>query len=450
MTDVISSSVESSPLQNKKSHKKEIILLLATLILVFVFGEVFFRFYYWSSGKIIAADDTELCFKEMKNPKSYSSVSPNVVFRNEFDEHPLIGIVPRKNSTTHFGKILQFSRTDPEGKLGPSLVYTPDYHNSQGLTNIENFSLQKPSNISKRIALFGDSFTCGAEQPLRFNMNYILKELVHDIEVLNFCVIGYGIDTMYARYVVESKPYNSDIVIFNVLVDDLRRAYGCPLFRPNLTISNGHLVIGPRKWDSLKDFYFNYSSPKYESYFIKHLLWTFNQHKIIQKDSDKGFKLFKVMVDELKIQTSEHNATLVIIPLLQENPSELETEIYGKIIELLKEKNVIFMDSLMYLASQKRTYNNQSLYYTRAKDKFSHFSQIGNAVFAQGLKKTLEDANLLQKTPNYFFANFQDFAFLYFIPEDLEMQIRGQIRILPAFITKNGSHSNSFNLSTKN
>lgn len=435
----------------QKHYWKEIILLLATVILLSIFAELFFRIYYWQSGKIVAADDVELCFKDMKNPKNYLSVSPdNFAFSNDFDEHPLIGVVPKKNTTARFGKILQFSKLDNKGKLGHSLVYNLDYHNSQGLTNIKEFSLQKPNSIVKRIALFGDSFACGAEEPLKFNIGYVLEELVPNIEVLNFCVNGYGVDTAYARYVLESRQYSPDVIIFAVIVDDLKRVYDCPLFRPNLIISNNSLVIGERQWRSLKDFYSNYSLPKYESYFVKHILKVFDEHTKTRRKLNDGFELFKIMVDELKRKTNDENSTLIIAPLLQENPSALEIDVYNKMIELLEEKGVIFIDSVAYLNSQKKIYNNQSFYYIRAKDKLSHFSIIGNAVFAHGLKKTLESANIIQPLPDYFFANFADFGFLYFVPEDLISQANGEISLLPAFVTKDGAYGHRINLSLKN
>lgn len=416
--------------QKSKNYKKEIILLLVTIILLLIIGELFFRFYYLHNNKPIASDENELCFKHMKTKNDYVSVTENsVTFREDFEEDALIGIVPKKNYASKLGKLVAVA----DKKIKLSLVYAANYHNSQSLTNLEEFTVEKPKTVSKRIALFGDSFTCGAEMPLKFNMNYVLKEMMPDLEILNFCVIGYGIDTMYARYVLESKQYKPDVVIFNILVDDLRRAYGCPLFRPNLIISNNNLIIGQRKWASLTDFYFNYSLPKYESYFMKHVLYVIDQNTRLKKANEHGFELFKVMVDKLKIQTIEQNATLIITPLLEENPQQYDVELYKKMIDILKERNVTFMDSKEYLSAQKKAYNNQSFYYIRNKDKFAHFSAIGNAVFAQGLRHVMENLRIIQKTPDYYFANFKDDDFVYFIPENLEMQMQGQIRAVPAF-----------------
>lgn len=409
--------------------KKEIVLLITTLIILFVLGEIFFRIYYYWSDKPIAADNTELCFKEMKNPNNYNSTNPDTFrYRSEWDEDEIIGLVPRKNHRD--GQILGFQAEDTK-KWRYAFNYGAQFHNSQGLTNVEEFSLKKPANTT-RIAVFGDSYTCGAEEPLKLNVASVLKELVPNIEVLNFCMIGHGIDHMYARYVLESKQYSPDVVMFIVLVDDLKRASDCPLFRPNITISNGRLIIGQRKWKSLKEFYNNYAPPKYESYLIKHVLWVYDTHTRYKRAIDKGFELFKTMLDELKIQTKEQNVTLVVVPLLEQEPNGIEIGTYKKMMNLIKEKKLLALDSVGYLYSLRSTYGNQSFYYIREQDHYKHFSQTGNAVFAQGLKILLERAGKIPKTPNYYFANFDE-NFLYLIPQDFGKQAKGQLRVLLPF-----------------
>ena len=418
MDDLITTST------TRRTGHKEIFLLLTTTVILIIFGEIFFRVYYLVLGKTIAADQTELCFKEMKKATTYVSVSPNnFTYKSEWGEDPLIGLIPKKNHNDTDKLIL-----DLNGKNTTGIIYFHDQHNAQGLTNVEEFLIKKPKNVSIRIALFGDSFTCGAELPLKFNVASVLKELIQNSEVLNFCMVGHGIDHMYARYFIESKKYAPEVVIFNILVDDIRRPFDCPLLRPNLTILNRHLVIGQRQWPTLQDFYFKYTPPRYESYFLKHILWVYNKHTRLKQDMRKGIELFGVMMDELKTQTREQNSTLIISTIIEQEPTTLEVDTYKKMLEILKEKDINFLDTAEYFALQKRIYNNQSFYYIRGKDHFKHFSAIGNAVFAQGLKNVLEILRYLPPTPYYFFANFDDWALLYFIPE-----IQGHIQVIPAF-----------------
>lgn len=442
MTDLIV-PINNCELNSKKINFNNALLLIATIVLLFIFGEIFFRIYYWALDRQVAANQNELCFKEMKNPKNYDSVSPNnFIYKTYWDEDPLIGLVPKKNFVE--GQTI-FLLPSGKKKLRPAVIYAVQNHNNQGLTNIEEFSLKKPKNKSIRIALFGDSFTCGSEVPLKFNVASLLKELIPNSEALNFCVLGSGIDKMYARYALESKQYMPDVVVFNVLADDLRRTSDCSLFRPNLVISDGHLVLEKREWQTLRDFYFNYLPPKFESYFIKHILFTYDEHTKFERAMKKGIEMFFVMIDELKIQTKEHGAALIIAPIIQENPTQLEIKTYEKMINILKEKKVNFLDSSTFFASQKKAYGNQSFYYTRAEDKFGHFSPIGNAVFAQGLKLIHEKAGIINATPNYYFANFKNLELIYFIPENFSMQMQGKVRAVSAFESED-LQDNSFGL----
>lgn len=426
-----------------KSHRKEIILLTATLIILFVLGEVFFRFYYWRLDKPVAVDRNELCLKEMKKPESYVSVSPdNFVYQHWWDEHPLIGLVPKPNYSGDDARL--FLKTADKAKL--VYAYAIQHHNSQGLTNVEDFAVEKPKHISTRIALFGDSFTCGSEGPLLFNMGYLLKELIPKSEVLNFCVLGQGIDTMFARYVIESKQYSPDVVVFNVFVDDIKRPFECQLFHPNLIISNGKLTLAERRWATLKDFYFNYKLPRFESYFIKHVLWVYNEHTKVNRDFAHGLELLNVMLDELQQQTREKNQTLVVIPIIHEESTELEKNMYDRMLDMLKEKNVLSFDSWKFFLSNKKTYRNESFYYIAEKDGYGHFNPIGNAVFAQHIKGLLEQIEVVPKSPNYFFSTFKKFEFMYLIPDTITDQMQGKVRVLSTFNLSEGQNDFGFYL----
>lgn len=102
----------------------------------------FFRIYYYSIDKPVAADNTELCFKEMKNPNNYNSTNPDTFrYRSEWDEDEIIGIVPRKNYSD--GQIFMFQAEDTK-KWRYAFNYGAQFHNRQGLTNVEEFSLKNP------------------------------------------------------------------------------------------------------------------------------------------------------------------------------------------------------------------------------------------------------------------------------------------------------------------
>lgn len=116
-----------------------------------------------------------------------------------------------------------------------------------------------------------------------------------------------------------------------------------------------------------------------------------------------------------------------IIKVLEENSNKIETELYNDMINVLRDKNISFIDSKSNFDSVKKNYLNSSFYYIRSVDHYKHFSVVGNAVFAQMLKNKLEDLGLVQKTPDYFFANFKDLDVVYMIPQDTRQLSQMQI-----------------------
>lgn len=366
-----------------------------------------------------------------------------------WEDDPVIGATLKKNYTED--KIYPIVIN---GEAKTLVIYGEHHHNSQGMSNRDDFSLKKPDTVSLRIALLGDSLTCGDQAPLLFNMGSILKELIPKSEVLNFCVPAKGIDTMYARYVIDAKKYKPAVVFFNIYIDDIQRPFGgCQIETPNVTVNNGRIVIGPRKYPTLKDFYEKYQLAKYESYFIKHILWVYDEHTRYSRNMRQGYDLFNVMLDDLKEQTKEQNQTF-IVSLIQvgERPIKpIYREYYNKLVQLLKAKNVTFFDSEKYFETKRIAYRNQSFYYLQGIYKqdeiIGHFSPIGSALFAQGMKNTLEDIGRVNKTINYNFANFdENMQLLYLIPEDVNLQLQGYIRTISPFEFRDANYTNNLRL----
>ena len=127
------------------------------------------------------------------------------------------------------------------------------------------------------------------------------------------------------------------------------------------------------------------------------------------------------------------------------NPVEIE--LYKKIIDLLKEKNIDFFDSQDYFIQKRKEYRNQSFYYIEETDDLGHFSPIGNALFAQQIKNLLDSKQLIPETPDYYFANFNKKTFMYFIPESPVLQLQGEMRVLSAFGFEKNNRSYDFMLS---
>jgi len=423
--------------------------MLMTLFIAFILFEGYFRYYYGMLGTHVAADSDELCLKQMKLDNLPSSTKNrnfvNFTRMGYWEDDSVEGILPRLNYTKD--AIFDISVNGENKRL---VLYASTHHNSQRLNNIEEFSLQKPKD-KIRIALFGDSFTCGDEAPLRFGMTYLMKELIPNSEVLNFCVSGRGIEAMYVRYVLEAKKYNPDVVIFNVLTDDLQRAFGCPLLLPNLTIVNGRVVIGQRQYPTLRDFYEKYTLPHYESYFLKHIRWVYNQQTEYARNMKKGLTLFSTLLDDVKEQTQQQNSTFIvtIIGWAPSFDNDIATKYYDKLIQLVHVKNITYLDSLHYFKTKEVAYRNQSFYYIQIGEHgegehLGHWSPVGNALYAQGIKNILEELKIINRTNNYYFSNFDNMQFMYFIPEDLNQQLQGSVRAVLPFDILDENYTNKF------
>lgn len=427
-----------------KIKRNEIFLLALTIVLLLFFGEIFFRLYYLHNGKYIAVDENEACLKEMKFdnlPTAKNDNFVNFTRQGYWQDDPVIGIIPKVNYTG----LDVITTATINGQKKKVVFYSDNHHNSQSLTNFEEFSLEKPKNVSIRIALFGDSFTCGGEGPLLFNMGYVLKELIPNSEIMNFCVGGRGIETMYPRYVIEAKKYHPDVVIFNVYIDDLQRGSGCPVITPNLTIVDHHIVIGPKEYPTNEYFYNHYEPPRIESYLFKHILFVYNSFTDYDRKMEKGLRIFDVMLDELKQQTEEEKNAFFVTVIPSAQPLPAEDKYHKKLINLLKDKSVSFFDATTVFAAHRNEYKNQSFYFINEKRPLGHYSPIGNAVHAQGIKHLLEQSKIINKSADYHFANFGRIQSLYLIPEEtMESNYLGEIRALRPFRIKEANFTDGF------
>jgi len=102
------------------------------------------------------------------------------------------------------------------------------YHsNSQGLrSSPREYSLQ-PHRETLRIALFGDSFTHGDEEPWFNTWAYFLEQDLRRMgiraEVLNFGVGGYGFSQAFLRWKIQGKKYRPDLVVIGFQGENMKR-----------------------------------------------------------------------------------------------------------------------------------------------------------------------------------------------------------------------------------
>lgn len=99
--------------------------------------------------------------------------------------------------------------------------------NSAGIRSRPNeYSMSPPPGVL-RIALFGDSFTHGDEEPFNETWGKLLEDDLNkagiSTEVLNFGVPGYGIGQAYLRWKYEGRKFSPRIVVFGFQPENIKR-----------------------------------------------------------------------------------------------------------------------------------------------------------------------------------------------------------------------------------
>jgi len=105
--------------------------------------------------------------------------------------------------------------------------------NTYGMRNLFE-PAQTPADDVIRIALFGDSFTEGADVEIDETWAHILNQCLtergYNVEILNFGVRAYGIDQAYLLYQASGVSFEPDIVLFGFHPSDIHR--NMTAFRP--------------------------------------------------------------------------------------------------------------------------------------------------------------------------------------------------------------------------
>lgn len=127
--------------------------------------------------------------------------------RQLFEYHPTFGyrFIPRLKA-----------RVDHEG--GGYLVRV----NGQGFRCDHEFSESRQPG-SRRVLLFGDSYTAGDGVSNKKRYGDRLEQLVPGVEVYNFGLSGSGTDQQYLIFQEHVELYEHDLVVIGVLVENIRR-----------------------------------------------------------------------------------------------------------------------------------------------------------------------------------------------------------------------------------
>lgn len=109
------------------------------------------------------------------------------------------------------------SRIDHEA--GGYLLHT----NAQGFRCVHDFEETAPAPGTRRVLLFGDSFTAGVGVSNKHRFGDLLESNVRGLEVYNFGLPGSGTDQQYLIYRKFAQAIPRDLVVAAVLVENIRR-----------------------------------------------------------------------------------------------------------------------------------------------------------------------------------------------------------------------------------
>jgi hypothetical protein len=302
--------------------------------------------------------------------------------------------------------------------------------------NVDQETSPKPSAGIFRIAIFGDSFTHGADVPFEDSWGAILEILLtrNDIkaEVLNLGTPGYGMDQAFLRWKKHGNPLQPHLVLFgfqhsNVLrnMNIIRMLYspdsGIIFSKPRFILLPGEPLdlvnspaATPRKiltifsdfdnWP-LKEHEFYYQEADYQmSPFHASRLAAFaisgltNRFSSRRKDYDffaetsVSRQLAEGIIEAFQTDVLEAQARFVIVHLPTQKPLR----------DLLKEKPLEYQDLLDTLASQYHVIDPALELMHQAKahsldDLFApeshHYSAIGNSTVAEAIAVDLLRTN---------------------------------------------------------
>lgn len=389
---------KETPVEKKKDFKKNILVLIATVLIMIVILEIGVRIYYATTDKIIAKNEYELMEKELYKQLTDESNPARFLYgkAERWDNDELLGLVPKAG-----WKIEQFLELNiNDTHKAKARVYT-DYFNSRGMAVFNEFRDEKNESMT-RIALLGDSFTLGDDVLPKFNFANMLYELIPNSEILNYGMSGKGTSYMYVAYEKKAKKLSPDIVVMNIMIDDIsRNGAGEAQFRqPEVFIDgNRQLQIKDKKIPSYRAFLKSYNPPSVECYLCKFVSYKISKMNYKQRSYDFGLKTWD---KELDILDNETNGKLLVSVFLStpdlDSDYNRSYEIYLETKDMLNRKGIPYLDGVELFKKELPKYGDNETKVFFKKEATGHFSEIGYGVFSMGLKNRLVDLNWVNKT----------------------------------------------------
>lgn len=270
-----------------KEHKKELLLLLITLIICFIILEVFVRVYYFSPLALLP---------------SYGGHLIHIGRAGIIQESDNCGIVYelKPNLDTYF-RLTEFKT------------------NSVGLRDKE-YSLEKPNN-TYRVVVLGDSLTMPSGVDIDLAYHSILEDEFNNesngggmnYEFINFAVGGYNLDQYLTVLENKSLGYNPDHVLVGIcLVNDI------PMKKLGSSTSERYSKCNYQVESTVNTYIFPMSL-----FVIYSKIQTFiNQRN--QEEMEFDIEHFDYLMEEFKNVSEENNINITFIALRWTDNEEKE------------------------------------------------------------------------------------------------------------------------------
>nr|HPJ71944.1 SGNH/GDSL hydrolase family protein [bacterium] len=299
--------------------------------------------------------------------------------------------------------------------------------NAQGIrSEPREYSLLKPAGVV-RIALFGDSFTHGDEEPFRKTWGRFLEQDLAqagiDAEVLNFGVPAYGMGQAFLRWRLEGKRYGPDIAVFGFQPENMQRAvnifrifysrrtgvvFSKPRFylgeNDELELLNSPVVPPEQVADTIADlpssplaayeFWYNPDNYSNSPIYTSRLLWLLHTvlgPKAPRPGSRRDYRpgrhywdpesepmaVAQKILEEFAREAREAGEIPIVLHIPKENDVELAEAgkelAHYRILQALEKEGVIVVDPLPAMKGKSRLY------------KKSHYSSKGGRIVARAL-----------------------------------------------------------------
>lgn len=275
-------------------------------------------------------------------------------------------------------------------------------------------------SVSYRIALLGDSYMFGQDVPFEDSLGHQLEiALGSEFQVLNFGVIGYGVDQMYLRYEKDVRRWNPDVVILGFIDDDVVRSmtvypfirapeWLMPWSKPRfvlqgkgLTLSNVPTVLPERIFsvNSVQELPFIHYDPYYCDCDWERSYWKFFYHSYVFRSIISLYPRLEIPRDEISPETRraihreifrsfvdkvKSAGSIPLIALLPENHSykSPEARLHRGPASILTE---IGIDYVNFTSCLERV-NPRDRY---VRPEAGHYSRTGNEAIAQCLSENV-------------------------------------------------------------